>query len=196
MKIIKLDPYNPKTKVLNEVRRMLAEGKVIIYPTDTLYGLGANAFDEDAIKKVYSIKKRSFDKPISICVPNMRWIRKVAYLNDKQKEKISKLLPGPYTIILEKKDIIPDVLTAGKKKVGIRIPKSKISIELAKEFPITATSANISGRETPPTVKEIIKQLKNVDLAIDVGPLRGEPSTVIDFTTDPPKIIRGYFHTI
>lgn len=191
MKIIKLDPYNPKTKVLNKVRRMLAEGKVIIYPTDTLYGLGANAFDEDAIKKVYSIKKRSFDKPISICVPNMRWIRKVAYLNDKQKEKISKLLPGPYTIILEKKDIIPDVLTAGKKKVGIRIPKSKISIELAKEFPITATSANISGRETPPTVKEIIKQLKNVDLAIDVGPLHGKPSTVIDFTTDPPKIIRA-----
>lgn len=188
MKIIKTDK-NLKDH-LKAARTILEGGGIVLYPTDTLYGLGVNAFNEEAVKRLYRLKRRPLNKPISICLHDTKWIRKVAHINPKIERLITKLLPGPFTIILKKKNTVPQILTGGTEKIGIRIPDNIISRELSKEFPITSTSANISGMKTHNNIKDIIQQIGEVDIAIDAGPLKGGASTVIDLTLDPPKILR------
>lgn len=192
MKLLKINQDNPEKNKLKIAIDTLKEGKTIVYPTDTVYGIGANALDIEAIEKVYKIKKRPLDKPISICVSNTNLIKKIAYTNKEIEKIIEKILPGPFTIILNKKENIPSLLTAGSEKIGIRIPDNKVCIELSKEFPITTTSANLSGKDIPEAVDGILKQLDDrVDLILDAGICKhGIHSTVIDMTLNPPKIIR------
>lgn len=189
MKVIKINPQNPeKTKIEGAIRVLENDG-MVVYPTDTIYGLGANIFSEHAIKKVYSLKNRDYSKPLSVCVSEIEDIDKIAHLEGI--DEIKKLLPGPFTIILNKKENISPTLTAGGEKIGIRIPNNRISRELTRKFPITATSANLSGGEVPKSTSEILELLgDSVDLIIDGGKLQGNPSTVIDWTTHPPKIVR------
>lgn len=192
MKLLKINPDNPEKKKLKIVIDALKEGKTVVYPTDTVYGIGANALDIEAIKKVYKIKKRMFNKQISICVPTIGYIKKIAHINKETEKIVGQFLPGPFTIILRKKENIPSLLTADEEKIGIRIPDNKVCMELSKEFPITTTSANLSGKEIPESVDGILKQLDDtIDLILDAGICKhGVHSTVIDMTVDPPKIIR------
>lgn len=192
MKIIKINQNNPEKKGIEVALNILKEGGTVVYPTDTVYGIGANAFDEEAIQKVYTIKKRSSLQPISACVSKIQDIHKIAYMDKNTEKIIGKILPGPFTIILRKKENIPSILTAGNKKIGIRVPDNKICMELSKEFPITTTSANISGQKVSESVDGVLNQLdNNVDLILDAGICKhGIHSTVIDMTTESPKIIR------
>lgn len=192
MKLLKINQDNPEKNKLKIAIDALKEGKAIVYPTDTVYGIGANALDIEAIEKVYRIKKRPLDKPISICVSKISSIKKIAYINKEVEKIIEQILPGPFTIILNKKENIPSILTTGSEKIGIRIPDNKICMELSKEFPITTTSANLSGKDIPESVDDILKQLDDtVDLILDAGICRhGIHSTVIDMTLNPPKIVR------
>jgi L-threonylcarbamoyladenylate synthase len=192
MKLLKINQDNPEKNKLKIAIDALKEGKTVVYPTDTIYGIGANALDIEAIKKVYRIKKREFNKPISICVPDIDYIKKVAYMNKETREIIENFLPGPFTIILKKKENIPSLLTAGGEKIGIRLPDSKVCMELSKEFPITTTSANLSGEKIPESVDGILKQIDGtVDLILDTGICKhGVHSTVIDMTLNPPQIVR------
>ncbi len=169
MKIIRINPKNPEKEIIAKVAGALKKGKVVVYPTDTVYGLGANALDEKAVEKVFEIKKRNFKKPISIIVRDIEMARKVASFGKDVENILEKILPGPVTIILYKKKILPDILTGGSKKIGLRIPECKFTKALMKklDFPITATSANISGKS-----------------------IKGRPSTVIDLTGPKPKILR------
>lgn len=168
---------------------ILEDDGLIVYPTDTIYGLGAYIFSEKAVKKVYSLKNRDYSKPLSVCVSRIEDIHKIAHL--EVDEEIKKMLPGPYTIILNKKENVSPLLTAGGEKIGIRIPDNQICRELTRKFPITTTSANLSGEEVPKSLDEIIELLgDSVDLIIDGGKLQGTPSTVIDWTTHPPKVLR------
>ncbi|BAW32223.1 MAG TPA: L-threonylcarbamoyladenylate synthase [Methanothermobacter sp.] len=190
MKIIKIENQHLK-KHLKEAKAILKSGGIILYPTDTLYGLGVDAFNEKAIKRLYRLKRRPLNKPMSICLHDTKWIKRVAHPNPKIEKIIDMILPGPFTIILKKKNTIPSILTSGSEKIGIRIPDNTISRELASEFPITTTSANISGMKTHNNIKDIIQQIGEVDLALDAGPLKKrKPSTVVDLTKDPPKILR------
>jgi len=154
---------------VEKAAKIIKKGGVVVYPTDTVYGLGANALDEKAVKKVFEMKKRDFSKPISIIVRDIEMAKQVASFGRDIEEKLKKLLPGPVTVILFKKKILPDILTAGSNKVGIRIPNCKFTQALMQrlDFPITTTSANISGE-----------------------PIEGKPSTVIDLTGKEPKILR------
>ncbi|MGB9937937.1 MAG: L-threonylcarbamoyladenylate synthase [Methanobacterium sp.] len=188
----KINPDKPENEVIKQAITALKEGKVILYPTDTVYGIGANIFDIQAVEKVYSIKKRPLNKPLSVCVSKIEDIPKIAYLNKDTENIIKDILPGPFTVILNKKDNINPVLTAGSNKIGIRIPDNKVCIELAKEFPITTTSANLSGKPVQESVEKVLEQLEdNIDLIIDTGICKhGIHSTVIDMTTNPPKILR------
>lgn len=192
MKIIKVDPDNPEKEKMAMVRDSLQGGKTVVYPTDTVYGLGANIFHEDALQKVYLMKGRSLTKPISVCVSQVEDIKQIAHLNPQLEELIQKILPGPYTLILNKKEIVPLLITGGTDKIGVRIPDNSICNEISREFPITTTSANISGHSSPVSAQEARKDLDDhPDILIDSGPCSGGiSSTVVDLTVTPPRILR------
>ncbi len=188
MEVLKLD---------RDVRRgmergveVLRAGGLVVYPTDTLYGLGCNALDEMAVKKVFDVKGRSPEKPLPIAVCDMEMMGRYALINENA-ERIAKIfLPGALTVVLERRGL-PDVLTAGLPRVAVRIPKNNIALDLIRlaGFPITATSANVSGARPPITAEETEEQLK-VDLILDAGKLNSrEPSTILDLTGEP-KVIR------
>lgn len=188
MKIVRIDPQKPEKKKIELAVNILEDDGMVVYPTDTIYGLGANIFSEKAIRKVYSIKNRDYSKPLSICLSDIGDIHKIAHLDG---EKIRQFLPGPFTFILNKRNNVSPLLTAGGGKIGVRIPDNLICRELTREFPITATSANLSGGEVPTQAGEIAELLgDSVDLILDGGKLSGTPSTVVDWTTKPPKVLR------
>jgi len=196
MKQIKLDSNNTE-KVLNNASEILKNGGVIIYPTDTLYGLGANAFDENAILKIQKIKKQDRNKPTSVIVRDLKMARKIACIDYKVEKILNKIWPSSITIVLRKKDIVSDILTGNNKTVAIRIPDNEFISALMKkvDFPITATSANVSGEKDLLNSKEIIAKFKfakiKPDLFIDAGEIKNSTaSTIIDLTTGIPKIIR------
>ena len=188
MKILKTNENSVDKHIINEAIKVLANGGVILYPTDTVYGLGANIFDRKAVKRVFNIKKRSYLKPLSLLVSSTDAIPLVSRVSINQLNTINKYLPGPYTFILKKSRIVPLYLTSGSSSVGVRVPKSEIACNLASVFPITTTSANLSNKDTLDTPEEILNQLDcEVDLVIDVGSLNSRnPSTIIDLTYDKP----------
>ena len=191
MKILKIDANNPEKDKIKAAVSVLKRAGTVVYPTDTVYGIGANIFDAEAVQKVYQVKKRSPLKPISTCVSKIEDIHKIAHMDKDTEKMIEKILPGPFTVILKKKESVPSILTSGGEKIGVRIPDSKVCMELASAFPITTTSANISGEKIPESLDGILKQLDGgVDLILDAGVCKhGIHSTVIDMT-DSPKIVR------
>ena len=192
MKVIKTSIDDWDRKVIDEAVDVLACGGVVLYPTDTVYGLAANIFDNGAVRKVFEIKKRSLLKPLSILVFDIEAINLVAKVSNDQKSVMKSYLPGPYTFILPKRKIVPRVVTSGSKFVGVRVPDCDIARNLARIFPITTTSANISDREVLENPLDIAEQLDfEVDLVIDAGPIKSKsPSSIIDLTGDSAKIVR------
>lgn len=192
MKVLKTRTDEIDEKIIAEAIDVLAGGGVVLYPTDTVYGLGANIFDGKAVKRVFEIKNRSLLKPLSILVSDIEAIGLVAKLSISQKQIIKSHLPGPYTFILDKRKIVPRAVTSGSRYVGVRVPDNRIACRLASIFPITTTSANLSDEEVLSTPEEILNQLGcGVDLVIDVGELNSNhPSKIIDLTSRNPKIIR------
>jgi len=198
MKIITTQLSAINQKIINLISKFLLEGKVIVYPTDTCYGIGALAFNQKAVEKVYLIKRRNFKKPLSIIIENLKAIPQFAYLNSWQEQILREKLPGPYTFILKRKKIIPDILTGGGENIGIRIPDFTLTQKISRKIkiPFTATSANLSGNPPSYSIQKFLKQIKKnqilPDLILDVGDLPyNETSTVIDLTQKEPKILRG-----
>ena len=192
MKILKTSMDTLDEKIIDEAIQVLSGGGIVLYPTDTVYGLGANIFNSDAVKRVFEIKNRSFLKPLSILVSDVKAIDLVARVSNSEKEIINNYLPGPYTFILKKSIIVPRVVTSGSTFVGVRVPNNDISRRLASLFPITTTSANISDDEVLSNPCEILEQLDcDIDLVIDVGDLKSNhASMIVDLTQSEPKIIR------
>ena len=192
MKILKTSIDDIDDEIISEAIDILVDGGVVLYPTDTVYGLGANIFDSKAVRRVFEIKQRSPLKPLSILVSNVRSIDLVAKVSLKQKEIINQHLPGPYTFILNKRKIVPRAVTSGSSYVGVRVPDNEIACRLASLFPITTTSANLSDEEVLSSPKEILEQLDcDVDLVIDVGELNSNhASKIVDLSGRNPKIIR------
>ena len=191
MKIAKVDPKNPDGNVIDEAIEVLSSEGVVLYPTDTIYGLGANIFNEKAVEKVYNIKNRDYFKPISACVSSIEGALLIVEIPSKYQNLISKHLPGPFTFIFNETTSM-HINFAKNHKIGIRIPDNDIALKLSQNFPITTTSANLAGEKTLKTPKEIVKQLNGeVDYVIDVGPLESNlASTVVDLTRKEPKILR------
>ena len=144
------------TKSINEnelksVIDILNNDGIVIFPTDTVYGMGCNCFSDKAIDKIFEIKGRDYNKPINVLVSNYNSIKEVvSNINDKEKELVDKYMPGALTIIFDKKDSISNLLTAGLDTVGVRIPNNNISLEILNNitYPLATTSANISGNES------------------------------------------------
>ena len=155
MKILKTSIDDVDETIISEAIKVLADGGVVLYPTDTVYGLGANIFDNSAVKRVFKIKQRSLLKPLSILISDVEAIDLVAKVSLSQKEVINNYLPGPYTFILKKNPVVPRVVTSGSSYVGVRVPDNDIARSLASIFPITTTSANVSDDEMLSTPYQI-----------------------------------------
>ena len=192
MKVLKTSIDEIDEEIIFKAINVLADGGVVLYPTDTVYGLGANIFDKKAVKRVFEIKRRSYLKPLSILVKDVETIDLVAKISMGQKNTMMEYLPGPYTFILEKRSIVPRIITSGTSYVGVRVPGNGLARRLAGIFPITTTSANISDDEVLTNPPDILDQLDcDVDLVIDVGDLGpAKSSTIVDLTSFKPKIIR------
>ena len=175
--------------------RILKKGGVVAFPTDTLYGLGANAFDEDAVLKIYEIKSRPRNLALTLLLADIAQIKVVG--DDIPKlawELAERYMPGALTIVVKKSKAVPYAISGGRDTVAVRVPNHPIPIALISGLgaPITGTSANLGGAPDPATAEEVHKQLgSRVDMIIDGGrcPI-GVSSTILDLTTDPPTILR------
>ena len=195
MKILKVNQTNPDLATIKKAASVLQTGGLIVYPTDTAYGLGGNALNEKVIKKVYEVKVRNFEKPTHAIVRDLQMIEQLCYPNAIAKKLYEKFLPGPLTLILKKKNIIPDILTANLPTLGVRLPNNRVTKQLSNylNFPYTTPSANKSGELTPYTIDDVKNSLdlSKVDLVLDAGALPNvPPSTIVDVTTEVPKTLR------
>ena len=176
----------------------LKKGCVLICPTDTVYGLVADAQNSEAVKKLFSIKKRQKDKPIPLFVKDIAAAKKLAFITKEQEAFLKQVWPGKTTVVLKRrKTTLPRILFGRKKTIGLRIPDHPLISFLLKELnrPLTGTSANISGRPPSTSIREITKQFagqkEQPDLVIDEGILpRSASSKVVDITGKKPKILR------
>lgn len=175
---------------LKKIIEAIKAGKVVVCPTDTVYGLVCDVTNKKAIGKLFKIKKRPKNKPIPIFVKDLKMAKKLACINKKQEEFLKKVWPGKVTVVLKRK--------GGKGTIGLRIPRHQWLLDLVKQLnrPLTGTSANISGKPASTKIKEVLKQftlsrVEGPDLVIDAGNLPGsKPSKVIDLTVFPYKILR------
>lgn len=189
--------YNALNINYEEIERYLRAGKLIIYPTDTVYGVGGIIESEETIENIYKAKERNFKSPLIVLVSDVEKIEKIAYINEKNREKIEKLIkrfwPGGLTIILKRKDNVPDIMVSGGATVGVRMPEHDIALKIISRAGgmLPTTSANISGEATPKSYIELSEKFKSrVDIIVDGGecPI-GSASTIIDMS-DEPKILR------
>mgnify|MGYP004498965615 FL=1 len=183
------------TKNLKIAANIIKKGGIVIFPTETVYGIGTNGLDEEAVKKLYEVKDRPLNKPISLLVSNFDMINQVAKDITEMEYKIMKnFFPGPLTIILNKKSCVPDILTAKGNTVGIRMPDNEIALKLIElsGVPIATPSANISGRPSGIDIEDIKKNFEGkVDLFIDSGKSKiGNGSTIVKVEDNEIKILR------
>jgi len=185
---------------VEEAVRLLKAGEVVALPTETVYGLAANAFSPDAVAKIFKVKGRPSSNPIIVHVSSISMAKKCVrqWTTDAQK-LANNFWPGPLTIVLPKSDIIPPIVTAGGETVGIRFPSHPVIRKVIDKcgFPLAAPSANISSRISPTTAEHVFKQLGDkIKLIVDGGPCAvGIESTVFDITSQPPRVLRpGIIH--
>lgn len=177
---------------LGKVVSSLKNGELIVYPTDTLYALGADIFNKSAVKNIFLIKKRSLNQPLSIAVSNIDALKDVAFVDDRIIRIAERFLPGKLTLILKKKKAISDILTAGSDRIAVRIPNNNIALQILSAFgPLTCTSANIHGFPTPYKINDIRIQFKDkINIYLDAGELKSKPSTIVDISNEKVMILR------
>ena len=193
-KVVKINNVSEEKEYIREASEIIKCGGTVVFPTETVYGLGANALNEDAVKKIFIAKGRPQDNPLIVHVADKDISSYVKEVPEVAQKLINEFWPGPLTVILEKKDIIPDVTSANLGSIGIRMPNNEVALELIKEakVPIAAPSANISGRPSPTDVKRCVEDLDGrVDYILggeisDVG----VESTIVDCTVNPPLVLR------
>ncbi len=190
----KIDPKKLNMELLYPITEALKNGAVMIYPTDTIYGIGGNALQRSVVLRIFEIKKRPPELPVPVAVNNILMANDLAHVTDDAKKLMKAFWPGPLTIILKRKSIVPDEVTGGTDKVGLRIPNHLIPIKLMEltKFPLIATSANLHRQPSPIRIDEQVKKLgENVDLIINTEEtLGGIPSTVLDLSSKPLKVLR------
>lgn len=165
--------------IIEKAVTVLMHDGLVIYPTETLYGLGADAFSDEAIIRVYEAKKRPLGMPISIAVSDFDMLAAVAWVRPEMEAFLDEFLPGPVTVILPARNTVPEILTGGTGMIGIRMPAHEVARRLIERFdaPITATSANLHGAKDPQTPDQCTVPH---EFLIDGGQLPGTPSTVVD----------------
>ena len=188
-----INSENPQTRLIRKAVDILQDGGVIIYPTDTVYGLGCALFNKKGIDRIYEIKRRNRKQPLSFVCSDLKDISRYARVSDFAYKTMKRLLPGPYTFILEASRLVPKIILPKRLTTGIRVPDNQICLSLVRELeqPIISTSVTTESGDIlsdPVEIKE--KFGKRVDLIIDGGILASEPSSVISLVDDIIEIIR------
>lgn len=194
-KIIKADIKDIDEEIITRAAEIIKKGGIIIFPTDTIYGLMAQAFDPQVVKKVFRLKGRESEKAMPVLIQSKRQLYQlVRKIPSQASTLIKQFWPGPLTIVFKAKKTVPDIICGEKKSIGVRLPDSSWTRALIKKCksPLIATSVNPSGYPSSIRIEEIPESIKDkVDLIIDVGPSAMKlPSTVIDMTLTPPKVLR------
>jgi L-threonylcarbamoyladenylate synthase len=194
-KILRINPKKPEKNKINQSAKIIKIGGLVAFPTETVYGLGANVFDKKALQNIYRIKGRPHDNPLIVHIENIKDLNiLVKQIPKSALELTKKFWPGPLTIILKKSKKISKIATAGLDTIAIRMPDNKIALELIKEagVPVAAPSANKFTKPSPTLAKHVLEDFKNkIPLIIDGGQTNvGIESTVIDLTSKVPEILR------
>ncbi|MBR2520416.1 MAG: threonylcarbamoyl-AMP synthase [Selenomonadaceae bacterium] len=184
----------PTEENLLRAAEFIKRGELVAFPTETVYGLGADGLNVEACRKIFAAKGRPSDKPLSLHVASLEMVERVAKVTSQAEKLFAAFCPGALTIILQKTKIVPDFVTCGRSSVGIRFPANDVALSLIKlsDCPIAAPSANLSGKNPPSTAQEVFDNLSGrVEIILDGGQCQfGISSTIIDLSTDEPKILR------
>jgi len=185
--MLSINPDNPQQRLIRRVSDILEEGGLIVYPTDTFYGIGCDLFNKKAIERIYRLKNRPLSKPFSFVCDNLKEISRYALVSNYAYKNMKRLLPGPYTFILEGTRLVPKIMLTKRKTVGIRVPDNQTCHDIVSMFggPIISTSA---GHDDPYAIREA--HGSQVDVIIDGGMLSQNPSSVVSLINDQPEIIR------
>jgi tRNA threonylcarbamoyl adenosine modification protein (Sua5/YciO/YrdC/YwlC family) len=185
--LLSINPDNPQQRLIDKVVQVLDQGGLIIYPTDTFYGIGCDLFNKRAIHRVYQLKRRPLKKPFSLVCADLKDVSLYAQVSNYAYRIMRRLLPGPYTFILEGTRLVPKLMLTRTRTVGIRVPNNKICLDIVKAFgrPIISTSVHI---DDPSVIHNTY--CSSVEIVIDGGVISYEPSTVVSLINDAPEVIR------
>ncbi|MEM1579370.1 MAG: L-threonylcarbamoyladenylate synthase [Archaeoglobaceae archaeon] len=193
--VLKVDREKPEEEKIRIAAEVIRKGGLVAFPTETVYGLGADALNADAVRNIYLAKMRPLDNPIIVHIADKEEIYRVAKNIPKSVEKLIDFFwPGPLSLVLEASEIVPRITTGGLETIAVRMPRHPVALSLIRfsRTPIAAPSANLAGKPSPTLAEHVIRDLYGrVDVIIDGGPTNiGVESTVLDVTRDPPQILR------
>lgn len=193
--VIKVNPEKPENNKIRATANIIKNGGIVAFPTETVYGLGADALNPEAVMKVFKAKNRPPDDPLIVHIAKKEDVYRLARSVPKTAERLmDQFWPGPLTLVLKRSNLVPNITVAGLDTVGIRMPSNEVALSLIKESktPISAPSANLFGKPSPTTAEHVINDLAGkIDTVLDAGPTKiGVESTVIDMTTPIPQILR------
>ena len=192
--VVALDFWNPDKEVIAEAARLIRSGQLVAFPTETVYGLGANALDPGAVKKIYAAKGRPSDNPLILHFPDPESVEKIAYVDARARRLMDRFWPGPLTLVLPVRDCVPPEARAGLPSVGCRMPDYPVALAFfaACGVPVAGPSANKSGRPSPTNAQTVAEDFgSDVAMILDAGDCRvGVESTVLDVTDRTPVLLR------
>ncbi len=193
-KLLVINPINPQTRLIAQVAEALRHGAVICYPTDTVYGIGCDIFNQKAVKRIHQLKRRPADKPFSFMCGSLKDVSTYCHISNLAYRLMRKNLPGPYTFVLPTMKIVPKIMTSKQKTVGLRVPDNRICQALTEALgnPILTTSASLEEGDLPLAEAFAIEAALGgrVDMVIDGGPVYPHPSSVVSLVGDQPEILR------
>lgn len=192
--ILEINPEHPEPRKIKKVVELLANGGIIAYPTDTFYGIGCDLFNKGSIEKIYHLKRRSPHQPFSFICSDLKNISEYAQVTNYAYKTMKRLLPGPYTFVLEGSRLVPRIMLTKRQTVGIRVPDHPICLDIVETFghPIISTSAtDPENGEVLSTPREIQDKIGHaIDLIVDGGIVPGVASSVISLIDDIPEVLR------
>jgi len=193
--VLKVDSEEPDVEKIHVAADFIKRGGLVAFPTETVYGLGANALNAEAVLALFEAKKRPLDNPPIVHVCDVKDVCRLAETVPSQAEALmERFWPGPLTLIFKRSDVVPDVTVAGLETIAVRMPRHNVALALIRESdcPIAAPSANLAGRPSPTSAEHVLDDLGGrIDAVLDAGPtVVGVESTVLDLTVDPPQVLR------
>jgi len=191
--LLKINPKNPQERLIRKISEILQRGGIIAYPTDTFYGIGCDIMNKRSIERIYQLKQRSKNQPFSFICSDLKNISHYAKVSNYAYKTMKRLLPGPYTFILEGSKLVPKIMLTKRKSAGIRVPNHPICISIVKSLgnPIISTSATLPDGSfffDASLIHDVFKG--RIDAVIDGGAVPGNPSSVISLINDEPEVIR------